>query len=586
MRVQRNQSCQFKPEWPSLLVAFLLVFPILVPAQIESVTRLTAHPGQYERMEFVIMLTAQWDSTPYRSEEVRLDLKLGSPSGAAMTVPAYFVHGTSGGASVWKVRFTPIEAGEYQGVGVLVNGDKHDVSAKISFAVAPTGRQGFLHAAGSWILRFDNGEAFRGVGENIAWESRSRDDSKFFRNLQENGRYNYEYMLGSLAADGGNFFRTWMCPWNLPLEWKMVSNTNRYSDDHDYFNASAIQRLDQLVDLAESLDIYLMLTLNNSGDFQGWSWQRNNYNLANGGPAATPQEFFTNPQARAQFKDRLRYLVARWGYSPHIAAWEFFNEIDNLMYGLPQRIPDDVICSWHKEMSDCLKSIDPYHHLVTTSISHRNVEGLNTIPAMDFNQRHIYGHDGHSPISTFPEVLRHDSQQYDKPYVIGESGFEWDWSRNFDDCSAGMEGDFKKALWLGLFSPTPILPMSWWWEYFDHRKMTPYIRQVRFVLDQMVRAGKGTFADVSCQWNGPPAQALAVKCGETYFALVCHDGTNAISGDISLPLKVSHKYQVQAYDPEGDVTQSLAAVRSSRKLPVTISLTTSTYTILIITPAG
>jgi hypothetical protein len=256
------------------------------------------------------------------------------------------------------------------------------------------------------------------------------------------------------------------------------------------------------------------------------------------------------------------------------------------MYGLPQRIPDDVICSWHKEMSDCLKSIDPYHHLVTTSISHRNVEGLNTIPAMDFNQRHIYGHDGHSPISTFPEVLRHDSQQYDKPYVIGESGFEWDWSRNFDDCSAGMEGDFKKALWLGLFSPTPILPMSWWWEYFDHRKMTPYIRQVRFVLDQMVRAGKGTFADVSCQWNGPPAQALAVKCGETYFALVCHDGTNAISGDISLPLKVSHKYQVQAYDPEGDVTQSLAAVRSSRKLPVTISLTTSTYTILIITPAG
>ncbi|HKI70061.1 MAG TPA: cellulase family glycosylhydrolase, partial [Verrucomicrobiae bacterium] len=412
-------------------------------AQIESATILTAHPSQFNRVDFVIMLTASWTNSPYRAEEVRLDFDLISPSGKPVVVPAYYERGKSGSLSVWKVRFTPEETGEYRGEFVLTNGANHSVSSNLSFTVASSHQKGFLHLANDWTFRFDDGEPFRGIGENIGWESRSRDDSRFFRNLNESPRYNYEYMLGRLAADGGNFFRTWMCPWNLPLEWKTVSNTNRYSDDTGYFNASAIRRMDRLVNLAGSLDVYMMLTLDNSGDFQGWAWRYNSYNQENGGPVTKPQDFFTDPQAKAQYKDRLRYLVARWGYSPHIAAWEFFNEIDNLMYGLPQRIPDDVITSWHKEMSEYLKRIDPYHHLVTTSVSHRHVAGLYRIPTMDFNQIHIYGHNGQSRAESFPEVLRDNSHRYGKPFVIGEFGFEWDWSKNFDDFAPEMDSDFK-----------------------------------------------------------------------------------------------------------------------------------------------
>ena len=124
---------------------------------------------------------------------------------------------------------------------------KTDISSNLSFRVAPSDEKGFLHISNNWIFCFDNGNAFRGIGENIAWESRSQDDSRFFCNLQESPRYNYEYLLSNLAANGGNFFRTWMCPWNLPLEWKTVSNTNRYANDDNYFNASAMLRMDQLV---------------------------------------------------------------------------------------------------------------------------------------------------------------------------------------------------------------------------------------------------------------------------------------------------------------------------------------------------
>jgi hypothetical protein len=564
-----------------MLVSFL---PCLAQAQIESVVRLTAHPAQYERVDFAALLTAEWATSPYRTREVCLDFNLVAPSGAAVVVPAYYDKGGSGTLSLWKVRFTPVEAGVYTGVLTLTNGNRCASSSNLSLAVAPTPHKGFLRASGAWTFRFDNGDLFRGIGENIAWESRSRDDSRFFRTLHESPRYNYEYLLGSLAANGGNFFRTWMCPWNLPLEWKQVANTNRYSNDGGGFNGSAMERMDQMMALAESLDLYVMLTLDNSGDFQGRSWRDSSYNLANGGPVAAPQEFFTDPQAKAQFKDRLRYLVARWGYSPHLAAWEFFNEIDNLMYGLPQRIPDTVITAWHAEMSAYLKSIDPYHHLVTTSISHRDVVGLNQVASLDFTQRHIYGHDGHSQTDSFPQVLRRESLQEGKPFVIGEFGFEWDWSRNFDDDAAGMDGDFKKGLWLGLFSPTPVLPMSWWWEYFDHRGVTPYIGRVRSILDRMLAAGGGSFADVQARWIGQPATLLAVRCGQTFFALALNDGSAPAAGAISLPLDVSRGYQACVYDPASGATETLPSLQPGLGTVSGISIQPGTQRIVILSP--
>ena len=561
----------------------LLLAPMLVQGQIESAKRLTLHPNQYGRVDYVIMLTADWTNSPYRAEEIRLDLELSAPSGSRLTVPAYYERGRSGALSTWRLRFTPIEAGDYSGTFVLLNGTNRSGIA-VKFPVAASNGKGFLHPGNAWTFRFDNGEPFRGIGENIGWESRSRDDSQFFRELQESPRYNYEYLLGTLAEHGGNFFRTWMCPWNLPLEWKKVGNESRYADDENYFNASAIRRMDQLVDLAEALDLRIMLTLNNSGDFQGRSWERNNYNIKNGGFAAMPQEFFTNPQAKAQYKDRLRYLVARWGYSPHIAAWEFFNEIDNLMYGLPQRIPDDVITAWHTEMSAYLKSIDPYHHLVTTSISHRPVAGLNQVPAIDFNQIHIYGHNGASRISAFADVLRNGMPQTGKPTVIGECGFEWDWSKNFNDYAAGMERDFKEALWQGLFLPTPILPMSWWWEYFDSRGMTAYLERVRPVLDQMLAAGVGDFVPCEAKWEGDAVRVIAVRCGQTFFVLITNDDNTPAHGKITLPLEVAQKYQVHAYDGERGTTEALMELAAGETTVRSLVIPASTHMVLTIAP--
>jgi hypothetical protein len=137
---------------------------------------------------------------------------------------------------------------------------------------------------------------------------------------------------------------------------------------------------------------------------------------------------------------------------------------------------------------------------------------MNDLKNMDLNQRHIYKNT-----AGIPGTIREYTNKYNKPYVIGESGYEWDWSKNFNDFAADMDGDFKRALWYGLFSPTPVLPMSWWWEFFENRGMMSYFTKVSEINRSMLEAGKGKFElfDVKVVQEG--VQTYGVRCGKKKF---------------------------------------------------------------------
>lgn len=571
------------PPLPSLrsraLLAPLLavLLPALAHGAIERVTRLTAAPERYGRVDFDLVLSAEW-TNPYRTAEVAVDLELVAPSGKRVVQPVFFVSGRSGEPSVWQARFAPTEAGEYHGEFALVSKAGREVSSPVRFTVAPSARRGFLHPAGPWIFRYNNGQPFRALGENLGWEARNNDDSRFFRALHQNPRFHYEYMIGQLAAHGGNFYRTWMCAWNLPLEWKTVINTDRYTADPGPFNASAIRRMDELVALSDSLGVHLMLTLDSAGAYSGPEWELNSYNRRNGGPAANAAEFFTAPAARAQYRDRLRYLVARWGYSPAIAAWEFFNEVDNLMYAFTPRLPDATVAAWHDEMSRYLKQIDPIARPVTTSISHRDVAGLNDLPAIDFNQRHIY-----KATTSIPAVIRDYTARAGKPYVIGEFGYEWDWSKDFAAFAPEMERDFHRGHWLGLFSPTPILPMTWWWEYFDEQGLTAAYAPVRALLDHMLAAGGGEFAEQPCILRGDDLKALAVRCGDTVYTYVWHDAEKPAGGTVQFTQSPYSRGRLRSFDSHTSTWTELPSLADSAA-PVEFTVPARGDLILVLEP--
>ncbi|MDB5157243.1 MAG: glycoside hydrolase, catalytic core [Mucilaginibacter sp.] len=525
-----------------MLVVLCAAAQILHAQNISTVKLITAKPQLYTKTEFDIGLTADWQN-PYLQEDVALDMILHSPSGKKQVLPCYYESGESGKESLWKARFAPREKGKYTyNCEFSKAGHIASRSKEGSFTVEPSGKNGFLHLKNNWEFQFDNGKPFRGIGENIGWESRKSDDSKFFSELHQKPKYDYEYMLPALAAHGGNFFRTWICSFNLPLDWHRDFNSNRYEPSDAYYNPSAIRKIDRMFNLCDSLGLYVMLTLG-----------AGNYNIHDGGFSPSAADFFVNPKSKERYKNRLRYFVARWGYSTSVGAWEFFNEVDNVQFGNKNKpINADSIVNWHDEMSTYLKNIDPYDHLTTTSISHRDLKGLDALPHMDFNQKHIYKNT-----TAIPQAITQYEQNFNKPYVIGEYSYEWDWSKNFDDFVDEMDSDYKRGLWYGLFTSTPILPMSWWWEYFDNRKTDEYLKKIRGISDRMLAAGNGSFEQVAVTSSAEVVITYGVKCGNKTFVYAYNPSSTEQKISLAFDFK-GKPVNGEMFDCESGVTKRIA----------------------------
>ena len=505
---------------------------------------------QYEKAEWDIQLNTTFVN-PYLQEDIALDLLIDAPSGKKLVLPCYYESGSSGKTSTWKARFMPQENGKYNYQFSLKKDKRITLSRRATFSAGKGAGKGILHANDNWTFKFDNGSLFRGIGENICWESRADDDSKFFKALHEKEKYNYEYLLPALVKHGGNYFRTWICSWNLPLDWKSGINSRRYSNTDEYFNPSAIRKMDRLVSLSDSLGIHMMLTLGEGS-----------HDEKNGRFAVSTPDFFINAQAKAQYKNRLRFIVARWGYSSAIGAWEFFNEIDNVQFrNANNPIPAENIVAWHDEMSAYLKSIDPYGHLVTTSISHRDLKGLNSLDHIDFNQKHIYKKN-----TALPTTIVQYTKEFGKPYVIGEYGYEYDWSKNFNLFAEEMDSDFKRGLWYGLFTPTPILPLSWWWEYFDDRGTDAYIARVKAIADQMA-LGKGNYETIKVTVSIPEIEVYSVKCGSKTFVYV-YNPTKETKKPMVEFAQQSKAGQAKMYDCDSGTVNTVRVLKSEGKTQI------------------
>ncbi len=119
-----------------------------------------------------------------------------------------------------------------------------------------------------------------------------------------------------------------------------------------------------------------------------------------------------------------------------------------------------------------------------------------------------------------PDTLRQYTDEFDKPYVIGEFGYEWDWQLNFDEFREEKMRDFRKGLWYGIFSPTPVLPMSWWWEYFDEEGALPYFSCVKEINDHVLSSASASLESESVRVDNSDLTVMAISNGEKRFVYV------------------------------------------------------------------
>ncbi len=406
----------------------------------------------YHKMELRIQ-SPMGINNPYNPEEIELTGVFSGPDGVKYQIPGFFYQPfsrrlykgeetyISNGNPEWRVRFTPDKPGRWSYQLLFKYGDKIVSSTSKSFIAQPGISPGFVRIApgNTGYFVFDNGGLFLPVGSNVAW-------------YDQRGMAAYEKWFTEMAKNGANYARIWLASWGFAPEWKDTGLGN--------YQKRQLQawQLDYLFELAEKQGIYIMLCLTNHGQFSentNKEWENNPYNIENGGILKEPAEFLTDSQAKEYFKRKLRYIVARWGYSCNLFSWEWFNEV-NLTTGLGDRA---LLVPWMEEMKTYLETIDPYHRLVGNSYSSsfRGDEAEWRTAAVDYLQIHQYNQFNWS--KAWWQSLKDLRQVSNKPVLIGEFGMQ---SAIVDPLGI----HFHEGLWAGIFTGSAGTGMLWWWDTY------------------------------------------------------------------------------------------------------------------------
>lgn len=506
-----------------LLASFhLLVEMDALHAQAPAITGLIANNAsipRFDRFELTVQFTGAYNN-PFDYDEILVRAVFTAPSGRKDTTEGFYMSGynlstsngnlTPTGTNSFKVRFAPSETGTYNYVVSVRNAQGTATSASNTFQSTASSRKGFVRRNNSNYLSFDNGDQYILIGQNQAWQ-------------QSNKYLDYKNWTDKLAAQNANFIRLWQCHWGLGIEW----TGNPYNGLKSYSQVNSFYT-DKLLEECEAKGIYVMLCINHHGMVSTTvnpDWGTSPYNVANGGPCANTKEFFTNTTAKNLHKNRLRYIVARWGYSRHIMSWELFNEVDwTDDFSKTDGVVKTAVRNWHLEMAAYLKSIDPYKHLVTTSYYNpADDDEVWKSKDIDFTQTHFY--NGSANFETvLADGVRTDLEQVRKPAYTGEFGVNTAQSNLSTIDPDGIH--IHNAVWATLFSGGMGGGSTWWWDsyiaprdlYYHYKAPALMAANLNFVTDDYkpvkgsVTGGGNAEAVISpgFGWGRAPAAAFTI----------------------------------------------------------------------------
>ncbi|PSL25458.1 DUF5060 domain-containing protein [Chitinophaga ginsengisoli] len=456
-----------------------------MPITFNGVNPTQATVAKWDLYEVIIDLTASY-TNQYDYTDIAVQAILTSPTNVQRTVDAFWMQDYNlntntgdmiAGDSAFRFRFTPDEEGQWTYVlSGSLQGGAATTSTTYSFTcsgVSATGK-GYIRKTSTNYLRWDSCAQYIPVGENIAFP---------------NGDVivDYNRQLNKLEQTGVNFLRIWMATWGVALEWSNVEGGVNGFDKLKRYKQTAAKQIDYLLNRGQTNGYAIMLCINYHNQFvAGDEWQNNPYNVAQGGTCNAPLDFFSDTTAKEVFKNRLRYLVARWGYAGSLQSWELFNEVDNTPYYKSK--PSDtiqfdnsaIIDQWHNEMAAYLKSIDP-NHLVTTSFGDEKYgDGSWDSTSIDFTQVHKYKND-----PRMPRLLANLNQQrlstYSKPVLDGEFGMIVTATEEKDVDPDGVS--MHNVMWATLLSGSMGSAIPWWEHWVDELDLYPHFSRLAAFKD-------------------------------------------------------------------------------------------------------
>ncbi|HEV2211018.1 MAG TPA: hypothetical protein VG167_19775 [Verrucomicrobiae bacterium] len=385
--------------------------------------------GAYPRLQAVFNLP-NLTTDPFDFTVTDVQVQILQPDGTTISLPAFFDGGTT-----WRVRHTPLLIGIYQVMGITLNGQPATFTGlqpgTWTVAGTPTS-PGYVQRdplnPNAFIT--SNGRRYYPLGQDVAWDT--------------SATTNVAGIIAKLGAAHENWARVWMDHWdNKNLDWPSVGPFGTLS-------LTVAQKWDAILSAAEQAGVGVQMTLQHHGQYSSTTdpnWPQNPYNTANGGFLANATQFFTNAQAKALTKRKLRYAIARWGYSTSVMGWELFNEVQ--FTDAAQAGQWTNIAAWHDEMAQFIRSQDSYHHLITTSSQLDQA----IWDQCDYYQHHDYPADLISALEQAPGV---PNGQPIKPIFGGECGMN----------NTPYLG-YHAPLWSGLMAGQAGASQQWYWDHVD-----------------------------------------------------------------------------------------------------------------------
>lgn len=551
---------------------WLLCFFLCPTAISLAVVRLQAEQPASEavwgRRQFRVHVDASFQN-PFDPEEIRVDATFQDASGHRSAMPAFWMTRPDGSDGDFFVRFAPPTAGRWQLHVESVCQGRHEVSETLAFNVKAGNRRGVVQraAANPRYFQYSNGVAYFPIGPNIAWGI-------------DQALASYEPMFAKLGEAGGNFARVWMSDPNFRTESAAVG-LGRYDQ-------TACANYDAIFESAERHGIACMVTFNNYRDLRihdEWGdclWPSLPYTSSNGGPCTQPSEFISLPVAQKLYRQRLRYIVGRYGAFTSIAFWELFNEQDHTQVNVP--------ASWVDAMASYLRSVDPYGRIATTSFAGDADPAVWRLDSIGLAQRHSYG--GPDAVDCVGTIVAMASRHRDlgKPFLVSELGISWQKPDiAYDDAGTGT--NIHNSLWAAMMSGCAGGASNWWWDnYIDPKNLWPVYRGAA-AFSQQIDWPRRDFRPVhialleGVSWNSVDAGAADLDLlamhdtasGETIAWL--HDRSSNWRNDlegklprtlppipINLPAALGD-YEIQWWDTRaGKMLKSVGATAADGKL--------------------
>ncbi len=468
----------------SILVGFLLLPGLVKETKAVNIinpsTNLADYPGnkvpQYKKLEITFTLDTVY-TNPFNPDEIKVDGYFVSPTKTLIHPGFYYQNysvtgiGSSesyslNGSPVWKLRFTPSEVGLYQYYIKISDKNGTFTSSTNTFEVVSSSNPGFIKVSqkNNRYFEYDNGKPFIGLGLDVGWWQ-----------YEDQRIITYQYYLNRMAENKANLARVWMTNSGRSQNWILSIQDKNLGSDYNLEEAWAF---DYILNLAETNDIALLLTLEDVNQYT-YNWGTNLYNTALGGPCSSQMCIFTNATAKKNQKQLFRYLVARWGYSPSILSWEFFNEIDELQWSVSDWNWQSIL-NWHQEMGQYINSIDAFKHLTNTSTGSfkTHPDLYQALPEMNLAEMHFYYVPGWQFAPSDPQgqdmanLMRYYSfllynSVSNKPSIVGEWGIlneNWVASPYLDSDDKGVH--IHNGLWSSLMSGMASSGLVWYWDYF------------------------------------------------------------------------------------------------------------------------